>query len=431
LRPRRKKNGRTLPPNTAFARLAEGIFVAALPSMRGALRLGRLFGIDIVVDWSWAFVVLLMSWNLTTVFLRWHPTWTLGASFFLAVVAVVLFFASVLAHELAHALVAGSFGVRVREIRLFLFGGVANLDREPPSAGAEFWTAIVGPLVSFGLGVAFVAATAALMLPADIDPTRPWETLARLGPIATIVFWLGPVNLIVGVFNLIPGFPLDGGRVLRAILWRATGDLRRATRASSSVGRGIGWIFIMMGIAMVFGAKIPFFGQGPVSGMWLAFIGWFLSSAAERSYTALLVQDVLTGVRVSMIMRRSGWTVPAETTVSSLVNDWFMRSSERCFPVLEDGRIAGVVCMSDVRNLPRESWSRAPVTAIMTPTERLAVASPDEDAASALRKLGERDVDQLPVLDGDRLVGMFTRAEVARWLELHVGQPRIGAPRAA
>ena len=398
--------------------------------MRGALRLGRLFGIDIAVDWSWGLIFVLMSWNLTEVFLRWHPTWSLGGSFVLAVIATLLFFGSVLAHELAHSLVAGTFGVGVHEIRLFLFGGVASLDREPPSASAELWTAIVGPLVSLGIGIV-LTVVAALMLPGVVGAS-PWENIARLGPVGTLLFWLGPINILVGVFNLIPGFPLDGGRILRAALWRLTGDLHKATLTSSIIGRGIGWMFIVMGIAMVFGARIPFFGQGPVSGIWLAFIGWFLSSAAQQSYGALLVQDVLQGVRIGTLMRRSGPAVPAATTVSSVVNEWFMRSSERSFPVVDDGRLVGLVCIGDVSRLPQDAWDRAPVSAIMTPRERLVVAAPDDEALSALRKFAERDVEQLPVLEGDLLVGMLTRSAIARWLELHLGaSPRLGAPHPA
>ena len=399
--------------------------------MRGALKLGRVFGIDIAVDWSWGLIFLLMSWNLTEVFLRWHPGWSLGGSFVLAVVATLLFFGSVLAHELAHSLVAARFGVRVREIRLFLFGGVADLDREPPSAAAEFWTAIVGPLLSFGIGIV-LTILAALMMPGVVEGASPWDSLARLGPVGTLLFWLGPINILVGAFNMIPGFPLDGGRILRAALWRLTGNLHKATLTSSLVGRGIGWLFIVMGIAMVFGARIPFFGQGPVSGIWLAFIGWFLSSAAQQSYGALLVQDVLEGVRIETLMRRSGPAVPSATTVSSVVNDWFMRSSERSFPVIDDGRLVGLVCIGDVSRLPQDNWDLAPVSAIMTPRERLVVAAPNDEALSALRKFAERDVEQLPILEGDQLVGMLTRSEIARWLELHLGaSPRLGAPHPA
>jgi Zn-dependent protease len=399
--------------------------------MRGALRLGRLFGISIAVDWSWGLIFVLMSWNLTEVFLRWHTDWSLGASFVLAVVATLLFFGSVLAHELAHSLVARRFGVHATEIRLFLFGGVSNLDREPPSPSAELWTAIVGPLASFAIGIV-LTAIAVVMLPA-VAGESPWDSISRLGPVGTLLFWLGPINILVGVFNLIPGFPLDGGRILRAALWRVTGDLHKATLTSSMVGRGIGWLFIVMGIAMVFGARIPFFGQGPVSGIWLAFIGWFLSSAAQQSYGALLVQDVLQGVRIANLMRRSGPAVPPATSVSSVVNDWFMRSSERSFPVVDDqGRFSGLVCIGDVTRLPQDAWDRAPVSAIMTPRERLVVAAPNDEALSALRKFAQRDVEQLPILEGDQLVGMLTRSAISRWLELHLGgSPRLGSPHPA
>jgi len=389
--------------------------------MREAFRIGRLFGIDIGIDWSWGLIFLLMAWNLTATFLIWHPIWSFGMSFIVAVIAAILFFASVVAHELAHALVAGSFGVHVHEIRLFLFGGVASLDREPPSPAAEFWTAIVGPLVSFALGFLFVLI-ASFMVPTTVDLADPWDTLAHLGPIATLLSWLGPINILIGVFNLIPGFPLDGGRILRAALWRLTGNLHKATLTSSLIGKAIGWIFVIMGIAMVFGAWIPFFGRGAVGGIWLAFIGWFLSIAAERSYGALLVQDALHGVRVSTLMRRESRTVPPDTSVRAIASEWFMRSSERAFPVVADGKLLGLVCIADVRKVPEDTWSHTPITAIMTPREQLAVVAPDEDALAALRKFAELDVDQLPVVEReDRFAGMITRSQVARWLELHLG----------
>lgn len=398
--------------------------------MGGALRIGRLLGIDLAIDWSWGLIFLLMSWNLTAVFHTWHPSWSLVACLGLALIAALLFFASVVAHELAHAVVAKSFGIKVREIRLFLFGGVSNIESEPPSAGAELWMAIVGPLVSIGLGLVFIAL-ASLTVP-HIDAADPWATLAALGPVATLLFWLGPINVFVGIFNLVPGFPLDGGRVLRAIVWKITGDLHKATLAASTVGRALGWTFVLMGIAMAFGARIPFFGQGAGSGIWLAFIGWFLASAAERSFGALVVQEVLQGVSVAQLMRRTGSMVPPETTVRAVVNDWFMRSSEHAFPVVFDGRLLGLVCVGDVRKLPQHAWDNTLVTAIMTPRERLAVVGPGTPAEAALRKLGELDVDQLPVLEGELLVGMISRRDLARWLELHVGAPRgVAAPRPA
>lgn len=386
--------------------------------MRGALHIGRWFGIDVIVDWSWTLIAILMSWNLTAVFHRVHPTWILGGCALVAVLATLLFFASLLAHEFAHALVAKSYGMVVREIRLFLFGGVSDIEREPPSPAAEFWMAIVGPFTSVALGVTFLVA-ASMTLP-SVVPTSPLETLSGLGPLPTLFFWLGPVNVMVGLFNLVPGFPLDGGRILRAFLWKVTGDLHKATFAASLVGRAIGWSFVMTGIAMVFGAEIPFFGHGPGDGVWLAFIGWFLASAAQRSFGSLLIEEVFEGVLVSELMRRTGYAVPAATSVSSVVNEWFLRSGEHAFPVVEDGKLLGLVCVSDVRKISQDVASHTKVETIMTPRDRLAVVTPGEDAQSALRKLGRLDVDQLPVVEGDRLTGMLSRSDVARWLELHV-----------
>jgi Zn-dependent protease len=401
--------------------------------MRSAIRIGKLFGIDIEVDWSWVIIFLLMAWNLTVVFHGWHPLWPFYACFVLAIVAALLFFASVLAHELAHALVATSYGMTVHSIRLFLFGGVSNIEREPPSPKAEFWMAIVGPVVSIGLGFAFTVMSTLLLRTMEAAE-NPWDTLAGLGPIGTLLFWLGPINVMVGVFNLIPGFPLDGGRVLRAALWQVSGDLHRATLTASMVGRVIGWAFVFMGIAMVFGVRIPFLGYGPASGVWIAFIGWFLASAAERSFGALLTQEVLEGVRVAHLMRPAEHVIPAETSVGTAVSSWFMRSGEHAFPVVSNGRFVGLLTVGDIRKLLPDTWDGTPVASVMTPREKLVVASPFEDALEALRKLGQLDVDQLPVVDGDRLIGIVSRSDVARWLELHLVAARerpIGPPRVA
>ncbi len=398
--------------------------------MRGGIRIGRLFGIELMLDYSWIFVFLLMTWNLSAVFGHWHPDWPVGASFALALVAAVLFFGSVLAHELAHSLVARAFGLRVREIRLFLFGGVSNIEREPPSATAEFWTAVVGPLFSIAWGAGLVLL-AALLLP-SVPPEQLVDSLSRLGPLLTLLVWLGPINVVIGLFNLVPGFPLDGGRILRAVLWSATKDLHTATFWASTVGRAIGWTFIVTGIAIFFGTRIPFLGEGPVSGLWLAFIGWFLSSAAERSYGQLLVQDVLEGIRVAHLMRRGGYAVTPEVSVSELVNEWFLRSSERAFPVVEEGRLVGLVCVDDLRKAPQEWWGRTNVAAIMTPGDRVEVATPSDDASATLRRLAQLDVDQLPVVEDGYLVGMVDRRDIARWLEIRLGAARrLGTPRHA
>lgn len=384
--------------------------------MRDGMRIGRLFGVALTLDFSWILIFLLMTWNLSAIFWHWHPDWGMG-NIGIGVVASLLFFGSVVAHELGHALVATGFGLRVREIRLFLFGGVSDIEREPPSPGAEALIALVGPAVSLAIG--FLCLLIASFFLRGLEGEDSMTTLSRLGPLESIIVWLGPVNVFVALFNLIPGFPLDGGRVLRAILWKATGDLTRATRVASGVGQAIGWTFIVMGIAMVFGARVPFFGQGP-SGLWLAFIGWFLSSAASRSYRGLVVTQILEGVSVSTLMRRSGSTLPSGTMISAAVTDSFMRSSEHMFPVMRGDDFIGLVCVGDVRRAPQAEWETTPVDAVMTPLDRLVTVSPTDDVSLALRKLAELDVEQLPVLADGHLVGMLERTAVSRWLEMHV-----------
>lgn len=393
--------------------------------MRGGIRIGRLFGIQIALDLSWIVIFLLVCWNLTTVFSSWHPQWAFGESVSLAVAAALLFFASVLAHELAHSLVARSFGVDVREIRLFLFGGVSNIAHEPPSAKAELLIAVVGPITSIGFGIA-MSIVASLFVGRGVSLNQPsvFTALAGLGPLPTLLMWLGSINVLVGVFNLIPGFPLDGGRILRAVIWAATKDMRRATLYASVVGQIVGWSFVALGVAMFFGLEVPFFGRGVVSGLWLVFIGWFLASAAQTSYRGVYVHDALEGVHVVNLMRRAAPSIPPEATVDEAVRQWFMRSPEHAFPVVDgSGALLGLVCPSDVRKISDDRWSATRVSEVMTPFERLVVSAPVGDAQEALERLAQRDVEQLPIVrEGTReLVGMLTRRDVARWLELRSG----------
>lgn len=389
--------------------------------MRGALRIGRLFGIDVGVDWTWGIVFVLMSWNLTQVFQAAHRTWTFGPTLLLAVTGVGLLFASLLAHELAHALVARRFGMSVREIRLFMFGGVSNIEREPSSPRGEFWMALVGPLTSFGLGILFIGIAGLLTPAMNAIGTDPF---AGLDPMSTLLFWLGPINLIIGGFNLIPGFPLDGGRILRAVVWKATGDLHRATLIATTAGRVFGFGLIALGIAIVFGARVPFFGQGAGSGVWLALIGWFLSSAATRSFGTIVIQEAFEGVTVQKLMRRDGPAVPGDTTVAKLATG-FMHSHEHAVPIIDEGRFVGLVSIADIRRVPQTAWNETVASQIMTPRERLRVVAPGDDVFDAVRELGELDVDQLPVVEGDALVGMVSRTDVARWVELRIGREPV------
>ncbi len=387
--------------------------------MQRGLKIGRIFGINIRIDWSWILIFLLVSWNLSAEFGNLHKDWGVALRWGTAVLAALLFFASVLAHELAHSLVAKSQGVPVRSITLFLFGGVSNIRREPSSPGGEFFMAILGPLTSFVVGFVLIA-----MVGFGVGSLMNLEAvssdLSELGPLTTLLLWLGSINITLGAFNLIPGFPLDGGRVLRSILWAVLDDLRRATRWASWVGQGIAWLMIMAGVSMVFGAQIPYLGSGVANGVWLAFIGWFLNSASVRSYRQVIIQDILEGVPVTRMMRSDPPTVPLDVSVSALIDDHIMKSDDQAFPVLDDrGRMVGIVTLDDVRSVPRDARDTKNIRQIMTPLDDLETLSPDDEASGALRMLVQRDVRQLPVLeDGQDLVGLLRRRDIIKWLQL-------------
>ena len=390
--------------------------------MHNAIHIGKVFGINIYVDWSWIFIFLLVLWELAAgVFPQLHPQWGPGLIWSTAFVASLLFFASVLAHELAHSLVAKANGIPVHDITLFLFGGVSNIQREPTSPAAEFVMAIVGPLTSIVLGVIFLLLSGAVVAGLDVAMGNLPASLAQLDPLSTLLLWLGPINILLGVFNLIPGFPLDGGRVLRSIFWAASKNLRRATQWASWVGQAIAWILIVAGISMVFGMSLPFFGTGLIGGLWLAFIGWFLNNAAVQSYQQVVVEDLLEGVTVAQLMHANTPTVSSSIPVSSLVHDHILGTDERAFPVVDNDRLVGFVCIEDVRKVPREKWDMTTVGEIMTPANQLVVATPGEEASAALNDLALRDVNQLPVVQDGRLVGTLRRRDIMRWLQLHSG----------
>lgn len=385
----------------------------------GGFGIGRLFGIKIQIDWSWFFIFLLVTWNLAVVFSRLHPAWGTALNWGVAAAASILFFASVLAHELAHSLVARAQGLPVRRITLFLFGGVSNIEREPPSPGAEFLIAVVGPITSIVLGAIFLFAASVSAGGLQNIGARPEAAIAQLDPLSTLLLWLGPINILVGIFNLIPGFPLDGGRILRSILWSITNSLRQATRWASYVGQAIAWLMIIAGIAMVFGIRIPFLGRGLIGGLWLAFIGWFLNNAAVQSYQQVVINDILEGVPVARLMRADVPTVSPDIPVSALVYDHVMGTDERAFPVLEGDRLVGLVTLEDVRQVPRSEWDITTVGSIMTPANELDVVTPREDASEALSKLMRRDVRQVPVTENSHLIGIVRRRDIVRWLQLH------------
>ncbi|HEY8461438.1 MAG TPA: site-2 protease family protein [Blastocatellia bacterium] len=390
--------------------------------MNRGLYIGRIFGINIHIDWSWVLIFLLVTWSLAAgLFPAWHPDWSQGLRWGVALAASLLFFASILLHELSHSLVAKARGLPVRRITLFLFGGMSNIEREPQTPKTEFLMAVVGPVTSVLLGLIFLALAAFGVASSNITGGDPQTIARQLGPVTTLLAWLGPINILLGLFNLIPGFPLDGGRILRAALWSGTKDLRKATAWAAGVGRLTGWMFIGAGIAMGLGARLPFFGTGLLGGLWLIFIGWFLNNAAVSSYQQTVVRDLLEDVPVFRLMRLNVPTVAPTLTVSRLVYDYVMGVGERAFPVVEGDRLVGMVCLKDIRRVRREDWDRVTVREIMTEASHLDVVTASEDASNALEKLTRRDVGQAPVIENGRLVGLLRRADILKWLELQSG----------
>jgi Zn-dependent protease len=384
--------------------------------MRNAFRIGRLFGIELLIDKSWLLIFTLITLSLTSLFGGWHPDWSIATRIIVAVLAALAFFASVLFHELSHALVARGYDIPVRDITLHMFGGVASIEKEPPTARSEFFMAVVGPIASILLGIGLVVGGALVAHVSGPD-------VRSMGPITTLVMWLGPVNVTVGVFNLIPGFPLDGGRILRAILWKATGSLTKATRWSTSIGQLVGWTFIVMGAFMAFGHAVPFFGRGIGGGIWLALIGLFLRNAAVQHQAGHALAEELAGVRVVDLMRTRGAWVDARTPATALPA-MFIQNEQRAMPVFEGARFVGLVTPNDLRREARASSPYASAHDVMTPLERLTVTTPDTEIVEALRALGRAGGSDLPVLSNGALVGVLFERDITRWLELRAGADR-------
>lgn len=377
------------------------------------MSLGRLFGIEIRLDFSVIIVFALVVYSLgASLFPTWHPTWPARLTWGLAFTAGVLFFLSLLAHELSHSVVAQLRGIPVPRITLFVFGGVSELEREPNTPTTELLVAIVGPAMSAFLGFVFTWLGATLAGPGFADELlqSPEDAMARLGPAATLLMWLGPINLMLAFFNLIPGFPLDGGRVLRAILWGISGDLRSATLWASNVGRAFAWGLMGFGVLQALGGAF-------VQGVWLLLIGWFLNNAARNSYMQLLVQQAFEELVVGNLMRTHFEVVDPSLTLERFVEDYLLRSAQSAWPVIEAERVVGLITFDDARMTEEAERATQTVGDVMSPIqERL---SPDTSGRDALRILAQSERDPLPVMEGEHIVGLVHRSDVARWLALH------------
>jgi CBS domain-containing protein len=272
-------------------------------------------------------------------------------------------------------------------------------------------------VTSFVLGIIFLLIANASISVGDAAQDIS-AAIENISPLTTVVLWLGSINIVLALFNLIPGFPLDGGRLLRASLWGITDDLRKATRWASWVGQGVAWLLIISGIAMIFGIQVPFFGTGFIGGLWLAFIGWFLNSAAIASYQRVVIKDLLEDVPVKDVMRQNPPTVTPEIPVESFVHEYVMQSDDYAFPVVDGESLVGLVTLTDVRAVDRENWPRLTVTDIMTPLNELVTTHPDDETEAALRTLMEHEFRQLPVVSNGLLRGLLRRRDVMKWLQL-------------
>ncbi len=364
--------------------------------MRGSIRIGSIAGIELRVHYNWLLILALVTWSLAQGFFpQSYPGWEKSTYWITGFAAALLLFVSVLLHELAHSFVARARGMPVTSITLFIFGGVSNIAREAEKPKTEFAMAIVGPLTSVALsGLCYVL----------------WLLMSdKLSPLAATFYYLWFINGLLAVFNLLPGFPLDGGRVLRSIIWGITGNLVKATSVASAVGQGFGWLLIGVGIFQMLTGNL-------LGGLWMAFIGWFISGAAASSRQETALQEQLKGIPVKAVMNNSLETVSSGMTVTELVEEIFLKYRRRSIPVADGGKIIGIVTITDVRHIPQERWRQTKVETIMT-RQPLYTVSPEESLTKAMALIAQHDINQVLVVQDGRLMGTLSRADIIGYLQ--------------
>ena len=364
---------------------------------RNRIGLGKVFGIPVKIDISWLLIFVLVTWSLAgSYFPRLYPEWAKSSYWLLGVITSVLFFASVLAHELGHSLVARAQGQPVTDITLFIFGGVSSLSDEPRSARDEALMAGVGPGVS--IAVAVLCGVLYLLLRGVSQG------------LAAMTQFLAVVNASLAIFNLIPGFPLDGGRVLRALLWGARGDLLWATRWASYVGQGVSYLFILYGVFSVFSGNW-------LNGIWIGFIGLFLNNAALSSYQQVTLRNLLEGHTVSEIMTRNCEVMPPQLSVEEAVSGYLVGGARRCYTVGTREHVEGLLTVHNVREVPRDQWTTRRVRDIYTPLDKVRSVQPSTPLWDALREMTAEGVNQLPVMVDSELAGMLTRENLVTYIQ--------------
>jgi len=365
--------------------------------LKASFRLLRIAGIDIGIHYSWILIFILLTWSLAQGFFpSQYPGWSVATYWITGVVAVVFLFISVLLHELAHSLVARSRGLPVSSITLFILGGVSNLQEEPSKASVEFSMAIVGPVTSL-----IIAGICWGLLQA---------VTAKSSPVGATLYYLALINVLLAGFNILPAFPLDGGRVLRSILWGTTNDLTKATNIAATVGRFFGWAMIAFGLFWLLTGNF-------LGGLWIAFIGWFLSSAAESSRQQITLQEHLTGVKVKDVMNVMPEKIAPTTPVDDVVRSIFYQGRGRAALVVRNDSLVGIVTITDVKKLPHDKWLDTPVEHIMTHMP-LQTVSPDDDLNSVMKLIVSHDVNQVPVVQNGKIMGLLNRADIIRHLQV-------------
>jgi Zn-dependent protease/CBS domain-containing protein len=370
----------------------------------GSFRVARILGIDIRIHISWVLIFLLVLLSLADqVFPASYPQWSQQKTFIVSAVAAFLFFTSVLLHELAHAIVALRFRMSVSSITLFLLGGVANLTKEPPSAKAEFFMAAAGPLTSLaigGLGL-FVQQLASDNL----------GRLPALQPVEAVAGYLGFINVAVAIFNLVPGFPLDGGRVLRSVIWGVRHDRVEATRIAARGGQ------LVAGLLVVYAGWRVLNGEA-MNGLWTGLIAYFLYGAASQALQQERVTAAVGNARVGQLMTTGFRSAPAGTSIGQLIRDVVLPHNLQAIPVVSQDRLVGLVTIADLRKVEQDQWSTTPIDAVMTPASELATVSPDDELVSALERFGSGDLPLLPVLRDGSLVGVLFRESVVGYVRM-------------
>ena len=366
-----------------------------------AFKIARIAGIDIKIHWSWFAIFFLLTWFLATGFYsEVYETWSSTEAWVASIVTTILFFSSILLHELSHSIVARRLGLPVKDITLFIFGGVSSLGAEPSDAKQEFKVAIVGPLTSFAIGI--IAGVIALIgLLNDLEDTLPFA----------IAEYLFVINIAVGIFNMLPGFPLDGGRVLRAALWARSGNMIKATRWASTAGTVISFGLIAIGVVSILVGSF-------IGGVWFIVLGWVLRNSAESSYQQLVLRRALEGIKVSEMLNRGFYPAPPDMPLDEVVTSLMFGHSQRCVPIVVSDDLLGLLSMSDLQKVATEQWPDTSAFRAMTPREQLQMVGLDDDLTHALEIMVSKDIHQLPVIDARSFVGFVTRADVLRLIQI-------------